>query len=125
MALRGFEHSGILMDGTISGILVVSLTAAIGVAAIAAGAGGYITRVATLAERALAIVGSVLMLSGDLTFAAGGRGPAWRGGRLERRTTGMSPPSAWGDTRGRTACIRIDPAEEVRTLGTNVDNVAT
>jgi TRAP transporter 4TM/12TM fusion protein len=61
---------GVLMEGTWAGIVTVSLMAAIGVAAIAAGAGGYITRTASRLERALAVSGGVLMLSADLWLAA-------------------------------------------------------
>ena len=53
---------GVLLQGTAVDILWSSLGAAVGVAAIAAGAGGWIRRAATPIERTLAIAAGCLLL---------------------------------------------------------------
>ncbi len=59
--LRG-EGMGILLQGPPSLILWTSLTAAIGVCALAVGAGGWLRRKATLFERMLAIAAGILLM---------------------------------------------------------------
>ena len=62
----------VLLQASVGDILLVSLMAALGVAAIAAGTGGYIRRVATPLERALAIAAGVLLLTADLRLGTMG-----------------------------------------------------
>jgi TRAP-type uncharacterized transport system fused permease subunit len=62
----------VLLEAPVMDILSVSGMAAVGVAAIAAGSGGYIRRAATPLERALAVAGGLLMLSADLRLGAVG-----------------------------------------------------
>ena len=57
---------GVLMDGSPLDIVLVTAVAAVGVAALAAGTGGYLTRVASTLERALLIAGGLLMFSGAI-----------------------------------------------------------
>jgi TRAP-type uncharacterized transport system fused permease subunit len=59
--LRG-EGMGILLQGPVGEILWTSLTAAIGVCALAFGAGGWLRREATLLERLLAVAAGLLMM---------------------------------------------------------------
>jgi len=59
--LRG-EGMGILLQGPIGQILWTSLTAAIGVGALAIGAGGWLRRRATFLERLLASAAGLLMM---------------------------------------------------------------
>jgi TRAP transporter 4TM/12TM fusion protein len=53
---------GVLLEGALSSIVWTSLTAAAGVAALALGAGGWIRRRATAAERVLAVSGGLLLM---------------------------------------------------------------
>jgi TRAP transporter 4TM/12TM fusion protein len=55
------EGLGVLMQGTMAGVLFASLTAAAGVAALAAGCGGWIRHAASPSERS-ALVGAGLLL---------------------------------------------------------------
>jgi TRAP-type uncharacterized transport system fused permease subunit len=55
------EGLGVLMQGTLAGVLFASLTAAAGVAALAAGCGGWIRHAASPSERS-ALVGAGLLL---------------------------------------------------------------
>ncbi len=57
---------GVLLQGPLADILIASLTAAVGVAALAAGLGGWIVRPARPAERVLLVTGGLL-----LSYAAG------------------------------------------------------
>jgi TRAP transporter 4TM/12TM fusion protein len=59
--LRG-EGIGILLQGPIGEILWTSTTAAIGVCALAVGAGGWLRRQATVFERLLAVAAGLLMM---------------------------------------------------------------
>ena len=59
--LRG-EGMGILLQGPIGTILWTSITAAIGVCALAVGAGGWLRRQATLLERLLAVAAGLLLM---------------------------------------------------------------
>jgi TRAP-type uncharacterized transport system fused permease subunit len=59
--LRG-EGIGILLQGPIGEILWTSTTAAIGVCALAVGAGGWLRRQATVFERLLAAAAGLLMM---------------------------------------------------------------
>jgi TRAP-type uncharacterized transport system fused permease subunit len=59
--LRG-EGMGILLQGPTGTILWTSITAAIGVCALAVGAGGWLRRQATLPERLLAVVAGLLLM---------------------------------------------------------------
>ena len=59
--LRG-EGMGILLQGPIGQIAWTSMTAAIGVCALAVGAGGWLRRQATLLERLLAVAAGLLMM---------------------------------------------------------------
>ncbi|HEY3043086.1 MAG TPA: TRAP transporter fused permease subunit, partial [Vicinamibacterales bacterium] len=69
--LRG-EGIGILLQGPIGGILWTSATAAIGVCALAIGAGGWLRRQTTLFERLLAVAaGLLLMYPATTTDVAG------------------------------------------------------
>jgi len=52
----------VLMQASVADVLWTSLSAALGVAALSAGAGGWIRGAASLAERAASIVAGVLML---------------------------------------------------------------
>jgi TRAP transporter 4TM/12TM fusion protein len=54
----------VLMDGPVLDVVVISLVAALGIAAIAAGTGGAIRRQASTIERALLIVGGLLLFGG-------------------------------------------------------------
>lgn len=56
------EGTGILLQGSTGTIVWTSVTAAIGVAALAVGAGGWLRREATLAERLLAVSAGLLMM---------------------------------------------------------------
>ena len=63
---------GVLLRGTAIDIVLATATAALGVAALAAGLGGWMRRAATLPERALAIAGGALLFyPGGLADAAG------------------------------------------------------
>jgi TRAP transporter 4TM/12TM fusion protein len=73
MSARG---TAVLLLGSAGDVLLVSLMAAVGVAAIAAGTGGYIRRAATPLERTLAVAGGALLLSADFRFGAAGAGMA-------------------------------------------------
>jgi TRAP transporter 4TM/12TM fusion protein len=64
--------AAVLLDAPAAEILWVSGMAVVGVAAIAAGSGGYIRRPATTLERALAVAGGLLMFSADLRLGAVG-----------------------------------------------------
>jgi TRAP transporter 4TM/12TM fusion protein len=55
---------GVLMDGSPLDIVLITAVAAAGVAALAAGTGGYLTRAASPLERALLIAGGLLMFGG-------------------------------------------------------------
>jgi TRAP-type uncharacterized transport system fused permease subunit len=55
------EGLGVLLQGSVTDILVASGTAAIGVGALAAGFGGWIARAAGPVERALLVVGGLLL----------------------------------------------------------------
>ena len=59
--LRG-DGMGILLQGPIGTILWTSITAAIGVCALAVGAGGWLRRQATLLERLLAVAAGLLLM---------------------------------------------------------------
>ena len=59
--LRG-EGMGILLQGPIGQIAWTSMTAAIGVCALAVGAGGWLRRQATPLERLLAVAAGLLMM---------------------------------------------------------------
>ena len=80
--LRG-EGMGILLQGPIGTILWTSITAAIGVCALAVGAGGWLRRQATLPERLLAVAAGLLLMypattsdfAGLACFALGDRVP--------------------------------------------------
>jgi TRAP-type uncharacterized transport system fused permease subunit len=62
----------VLLDGTPLGILWITAVAAIGVAALAAGTGGYITKPASTLERVLLVAGGLLMFGGELAPVAAG-----------------------------------------------------
>jgi TRAP transporter 4TM/12TM fusion protein len=55
---------GVLMDGSPLDIVLITAVAAVGVAALAAGTGGYLTRVVSTFERVLLIAGGLLMFGG-------------------------------------------------------------
>ena len=55
---------GVLMDGSPLDVVLITAVAAVGVAALAGGTGGYLTRTATTLERALLIAGGLLMFTG-------------------------------------------------------------
>jgi TRAP-type uncharacterized transport system fused permease subunit len=66
------EGLGVLMQGPLSDVLTASVTAAIGVGALAAGFGGWIRRAASVPERAALIVGGLLLFyASRLTDLAG------------------------------------------------------
>jgi TRAP-type uncharacterized transport system fused permease subunit len=56
------EGLGILLIGSVGEILWTSLTAAVGVAALAISAGGWLRRKATVVERLLAAVAGLLLM---------------------------------------------------------------
>jgi TRAP-type uncharacterized transport system fused permease subunit len=58
------EGAGLLLIGTPRGILQASVTALLGIAALAAGFGGWIVRRASSLERTLAVAGGLLLCSG-------------------------------------------------------------
>jgi TRAP transporter 4TM/12TM fusion protein len=62
----------LLLDAGLLQVLGVTAMAIVGVAAIAAGAGGYLTRPARPEERALLVVGGLLMFTADVRAAAVG-----------------------------------------------------
>jgi TRAP-type uncharacterized transport system fused permease subunit len=64
----------ILMKGTAVEVAAAAAMSAVGVAAIAVGSAGYLRRAATAIERALAVVGGVLLLSIDWRLGAVGLG---------------------------------------------------
>jgi TRAP transporter 4TM/12TM fusion protein len=57
---------GILLDASVLEIAWISAVAAVGVAAVAAGTGGYVRRAATRVERALWTVGGLAMFAGQV-----------------------------------------------------------
>jgi TRAP transporter 4TM/12TM fusion protein len=63
---------GLLLDGSMVEVLWVSGVAIIGVAAVAAGSGGYVRRVATRLERGLFIAGGMLLFAGEMLTGAAG-----------------------------------------------------
>jgi TRAP transporter 4TM/12TM fusion protein len=64
---------GLLLDGSFLDIVSITAVAAVGVAAIAAGTGGYLRRAVSTVERALLIGGGLAMFAGTLIpVAAGG-----------------------------------------------------
>ena len=64
---------GLLLDGPLLDIVTITVVAAVGVAAVAAGTGGYLRGRVSMAERALLIGGGLAMFSGSLVpIAAGG-----------------------------------------------------
>jgi TRAP transporter 4TM/12TM fusion protein len=77
---------GVLLRGTAVDIVLATATAALGVAAMAAGLGGWMRRAATLPERTLAVVGGVLLFypagladaAGAVITASGALLHAWR-----------------------------------------------
>jgi TRAP transporter 4TM/12TM fusion protein len=65
---------GLLMDGSFLDVVSISASAVVGVAALAAGTGGFLKRTASLPERALLIVGGLLMFGGVVTSIVAGAG---------------------------------------------------
>jgi TRAP-type uncharacterized transport system fused permease subunit len=59
------EGAGVLLIGTPRDILQAGVTALAGVAALAAGFGGWIVRRASPAERAIAVAGGLLLCYGN------------------------------------------------------------
>jgi TRAP transporter 4TM/12TM fusion protein len=55
---------GVLLDGSLLDIVLITSVAAVGVGALAAGTGGFVTRAASTLERALLIGGGLLMFGG-------------------------------------------------------------
>ena len=55
---------GVLLDGSLADIIWISVVAAAGIAAIAAGTGGYLRRAASPVERGLLVAGGLLMFAG-------------------------------------------------------------
>jgi TRAP transporter 4TM/12TM fusion protein len=69
LSVRG---RAVLMDGSPLDVVVTTLVSAVGVAAIAAGTGGFLKRAASPAERALLIAGGLLMFGGTAILMAAG-----------------------------------------------------
>ncbi len=69
MSTRG---RAVLLDGTALDVLWISVLAAAGVAALAAGTGGYIRRATTPFERAFLIVGGLLLFGSEMVPVAAG-----------------------------------------------------
>jgi TRAP-type uncharacterized transport system fused permease subunit len=69
--LRG-EGAGILLQGPPADVLWSSMTAAVGVGALAMGAGGWLRRRATPVERALAVAAGLLLMYPAAAADAGG-----------------------------------------------------
>jgi len=65
---------GVLLDGSVADIAWIFAVAAIGVAGIAAGTGGYLRGPASPLERALLIVGGLLMFGGSAAPVSAGAG---------------------------------------------------
>ncbi len=63
---------GVLMTGGVMNVVLVTAMAAIGVAAIAAGSGGYLSRALGPLERVLLVGGGVLMFVADVRSGAAG-----------------------------------------------------
>jgi TRAP-type uncharacterized transport system fused permease subunit len=63
---------GVLMDGSPLDVVLITAVAAVGVAALAAGTGGYLTRIASTLERTLLIAGGLLMFGGAAIPVASG-----------------------------------------------------
>jgi TRAP transporter 4TM/12TM fusion protein len=57
---------GVLLDGSLADIVWISVVAAAGIAAIAAGTGGYLRRAASPFERGLLVAGGLLMFAGTV-----------------------------------------------------------
>jgi len=57
---------GVLLDGSLADIIWISVVAAAGIAAIAAGTGGYLRRAASPIERGLLVAGGLLMFAGTV-----------------------------------------------------------
>jgi TRAP-type uncharacterized transport system fused permease subunit len=68
----GPRGAALLLDGTAADIAIMTAAAALGVAGIAAGAGGWIRGRATPAERVLAVAGGLLVLAPATAVAASG-----------------------------------------------------
>jgi TRAP transporter 4TM/12TM fusion protein len=66
------QGRGVLLDGSLADVIWISVVAAVAVAAIAAGTGGYVRRVASPIERALLIAGGLVMFGGVVTAVAAG-----------------------------------------------------
>jgi TRAP-type uncharacterized transport system fused permease subunit len=56
----------VLLDGSLADIVWISVVAAAGIAAIAAGTGGYLRRAASPFERGLLVAGGLLMFAGTV-----------------------------------------------------------
>ena len=63
---------GVLLEGSIADIVSITAVAAFGIAAVAAGTGGYLRRPASPVERALLIAGGLLMFAGSIGPIAAG-----------------------------------------------------
>ena len=67
-----FSPDMLLIDATLGGIAVISITAILGMTAIAAGLSGYLMKPMNIAERALAVAGGLLLvIPGTATDVAG------------------------------------------------------
>ena len=87
----GPRGTALLMDGSASDIAIMTALGALGVAGIAAGAGGWIRARATRVERVLAITGGLLVLAPGLAMAMGGAVVLLTGLAIHLIRVGRSP----------------------------------
>jgi len=67
-----FSPDMLLIDATLGSIAVISITAILGMTAIAAGLSGYLIAYMNIAERALAVIGGLLLvIPGTATDVSG------------------------------------------------------